>query len=167
MPDQSSGPGFLERMLRKGKKQNALLNMPQSGGIGMPSPTGLGSGQAPPPRPTPAAAAQIAPAGGTPMAAPEAAAAPPPDPDMLPLPSLDEEFPLDTLAEPMAGQQVFSAGSLTDRFYRTYGRAPTETDMYVLNIRRQFETKRGRSPSKRDIMEAMKRVTETREVRPI
>lgn len=168
MPGQTLGTPFLERIMRKGKKQNALLNVPQSGGMGLPSPTGVGSGQKPPPRKPPAAAAQIAPVGGGAAPAPTAPAEPMHQPqqppiDQMPLPLLDEEFPADSVD----GEQMLGAGSLNDRFYRVYGRSPSEVDMYILNIRRQFEQKRGRPPSKQDILEATKRITESREVRPI
>lgn len=172
MQRQNLGTPFLERIMRKGKKQNALLNTPQSGGVNLPSPTGLGSGQKPPPRKSPAAVA-----GGPPSATPAAPAqtatpAPagqraPMTPEQEPMPLLDDEFPIDTVAGADGEPAVVPAVTLTDRFYRTYGRMPNEVDLYILSFRKQFEKNRGRPPSKGDIVASVGRTTLTSEVAPI
>jgi len=94
-------------------------------------------------------------------AAPQQAPAPaaPAEPADYPLPSLDEEFPGDTLYESDGGQ-VLRAGALTDRFYRRFGRMPTDTDMYILHIRREYERNLGRSPTKNELRLAIRRTYE-------
>lgn len=165
MPGQNLGAPFLERIMRKGRKQNALLNMPQSGGVNVPSPTGLESGQKPPPRPTPAAAPEQPTA---PTAAPEAAPTQGPlVQQALNLPTLDEELPAGALKDADGGGDVFPAANLMERFYRVYGRMPDDVDMYVLNFRRQFEENRGRPPTKEDVIAAVRRTVQKRETKPI
>lgn len=162
MSNQSGGASFLERVLRGGSKRQALLGMPASGGVGVPDP---GMGRAPMPSqltPSQERVAQPAPE-PSPEPTPTQAAPQQPQPEE-PIPSLDEELPVDTLAESDGGQ-VFPAAGLGDRFYRRYGRSPTDVDYHILHMRQQFEQAYGRSPTKTELMSSIKRQYEVREDR--
>lgn len=84
----------------------------------------------------------------------------------MPLPTLDEEFPADTLYESDGGA-VLPATSLHDRFYRRYGRMPTDTDAYVLNMRQQYERNVGRPPNKTELLAIARQAYESREDVPV
>jgi hypothetical protein len=167
MPNQLSGGGapFLERVLRAGNKRNSLLGMPAPGGTNVPTP---GVGRAPMPsnlepsqergprpeerQPRPQPTPQ---GGGQPQqqSQPE-----------QPIPSLDEELPSTTLADADGGE-VFPASSLGERFYRRYGRNPTDVDYHLLHMREQFEQFYGRAPTKTELMSSIRRQYEVREDR--
>lgn len=180
MSRQSTGSPFLERILRGGKKRQGLLDMSASGGVGVPSPTGLGSGQGPPPRPTPAAdisemvpptPAPAAPPEAAPVAGPEGAPAPaaPPEPTQA-MPLLEEEFPSSTLFESdgeRAGRTVLRAPSLRERFYRVYGRLPTDVETYILHLRDRYEKQLGRAPVLGELHSEIERMYEVRRDEPL
>jgi len=45
-----------------------------------------------------------------------------------------------------------AATTLGERFYRRYGRYPTDTDLSIIAARRQFETTKGRPPSRDELL---------------
>ena len=80
--------------------------------------------------------------------------------------SLDEELPADTLYESDGGQ-VLPATALHDRFYRRYGRLPTDVESYILHARQQYEKQMGRSPTAEELGLLFRRAHESREDMPV
>lgn len=151
---QGRGTPFLDRELRKGAAQQKLMDVPQPGGLNQPSPTGLGGVNVRPNQP-PAAAPP-----------PEQAAAPPQDPNKMrakpnpgatgqqytSIPKIDDEFPVSDLVRATGTGENLAATTLGERFYRRYGRYPTEVDLSILNLRRRFEHDSGRPPTRDELL---------------
>jgi hypothetical protein len=45
-----------------------------------------------------------------------------------------------------------AATNLGDRFYRRYGRYPTDVDLSIIATRRRFESTKGRPPSRDELL---------------
>lgn len=168
MPGVKAGRGtpFLDRELRKGAAQQKLMDVPQPGGLGGPSPTGLGGTNV---RPNQAPAA----------APPAQAAAPQQDLSKIParakqpatgtgqrlnaIPMLDDEFPASDLVNSTGTGTNIAATGYGERFYRRYGRYPTNVDMSIIALRRQFETTQGRSPTRDELLAAVRQQTVNRQ----
>ena len=154
MPNVKQGRGgtpFLDRELQRGARQGKLMDTPQPQSLGQRSPTGMGGTNVRPNQP--------------PAAAPAAPAAPQEDlskiparprqeapPAYLTIPRIDDEFPVADLVRATGTGENLAATSLGERFYRRYGRNPTEVDLSIINLRRKFETDTGRPPTRDELL---------------
>jgi len=161
MPGVKKGQGgipFLQRELQKGNAQQKMMDVPQPGGVGQASPTGLGGTNV---RPNQPPAKETAPK--EPKAAPaqdiskiparprqEAA------PAFLSIPRIDDEFPISDLVGATGQGQNIPASTLGERFYRRYGRYPTETDLGIIAVRRRFEKDSGRPPTRDELLSTLR-----------
>jgi len=157
MPGVRRGQGstsFIDRELQTGKRRAAISDVPQPGGLGGVSPTGLGST---PQRPV------NAPQGGereallnTPArragSAPMSTGAPTAEPRLLSIPRIDEEFPVaDLVGSTLTGQNVATT-TFGERFYRRYGRYPTDVDLNIISLRKRYEADKGRPPTRDELL---------------
>lgn len=156
MPGVRQGRGntpFLDRELRKGAAQQKLMDIPQPGGLGQASPTGLGGVNVRPNQP--------------PAAAPEPGRVQEPEQDIskiparprqeeaprfLSIPRLEDEFPVSDLVGATGQGQNVAATTFGERFYRRYGRNPTEVDLSIIALRRRFEQDMGRPPTRDELL---------------
>lgn len=165
MPGVKQGRGgtpFLDRELRRGKSQQQLIDLPQPGGVGQKAPQGVGGTNVRPNQPPSAEPA------GTPAPTPRAAdttlARTParprgttePESRFMSIPTVDEEFPVSDLVGAGGQGANIAATSLGERFYRRYGRYPTETDLSIINLRRRFERDQGRPPTRDELLAALR-----------
>lgn len=145
-----------------------LMDVPQPGGVGQRSPQGLGGVNVRPNQP-PAAEPVGAPA-PTPEAPPEDFTRTPARPRaqapqrLAGVPRVDEEFPISDLADATGGPGTnVAATGLGERFYRRYGRYPTDADLGIISLRRRFENETGRPPTRDELLAAVRQNTVNRE----
>jgi len=69
------------------------------------------------------------------------------------IPTVDDEFPVSD--EPGKEGNV-EASTLGERFYRRYGRFPTEVDLSIINLRRRFEKDTGRPPTRDELLASLR-----------
>jgi len=63
------------------------------------------------------------------------------------IPTVDEEFPAADLIRATGEGTNVAATGFGERFYRRYGRYPTDADLGIIAMRRQFEKAQGRPPT--------------------
>lgn len=147
----------------KGTRQQKLMDVPQPGGLNQPSPTGLGGVNVRPNQPP--AAGPAAPAAGsqeelirTPARPGQTGqtAQPAQEPRLNSIPRIDDEFPVADLVRATGTGENIAATSLGERFYRRYGRYPTEVDLSILNLRRKFEHDVGQPPTRDELLQTLR-----------
>jgi len=72
------------------------------------------------------------------------------------IPTVDEEFPISDLVESTAKGTNVAATNFGERFYRRYGRYPTDADLSIISLRRRFEREQGRPPSRDELLAAVR-----------
>lgn len=161
MPGTKQGRGgtpFLDRELRKGKAQQNLMDIPQPGGVGQKAPQGIG-GTSVRPNQAPSAQPVVTPA-PTPKAADTSLTQTPARPRgttepasrFMSIPTIDEEFPTSDLAGATGQGANLAATTFGERFYRRYGRNPTDVDLAIINMRRRWEREQGRPPTRDELL---------------
>ena len=167
MPGVRRGQGstsFIDRELQTGRRRAAISDVPQPGGLGAPSPTGLGSQPVrpvnPPQRNQEALLNMPARRAGT---APQPTGVPTAEPRLLSIPKVDDEFPLADLVASTATGTNIATTTFGERFYRRYGRYPTDVDLNIISLRRQFETAKGRAPNRDELLQYLRQGTLNRE----
>lgn len=172
MPGVRRGQGsttFIDRALQTNRRRAALTDTPQptaGEGVAAPSPQTQQLGSTPQrPVNAPQGAEREAllrtPARPAGSASP-LSAAPSPEPRLRSIARVDEEFPPQDLAEASATGTNVAATNLGERFYRRYGRYPTDVDMSILAARKQFETTKGRPPSRDELLTYLRQLTVNR-----
>lgn len=172
MPGTKQGRGgtpFLDRELRKGKAQQNLMDIPQPGGVGQRAPQGVGGTSVRPNQP-PSAQPAVIPA-PTPKAVDTGLAQTPARPRgttepasrFMSIPTIDEEFPISDLVEATGQGTNVAATGFGERFYRRYGRYPTDADLSLISLRRRFEREQGRPPSRDELLAAVRRTVVNRQ----
>lgn len=166
MPGAKQGRGgtpFLDRALRRGKSERDLIDVPQPGGVGQKAPQGLGGVNVRPNQP-PSAEPVGTPATPQRGVEPNLAQTPARPRDqqgaqesrLMSIPTIDEEFPVSDLVGATGPGANIAATSLGERFYRRYGRYPTEVDLSIINLRRRFEKDQGRPPTRDELLATLR-----------
>jgi len=125
--------------------------------VGQKSPTGVGGtnvrpNQPPPTEPTPREPKPQQQDISKIPARPRQEAAP----AFLSIPRIDDEFPVADLVGATGQGQNIPASTLGERFYRRYGRFPTETDLGIIAVRRRFEKDAGRPPTRDELLSTLR-----------
>ena len=151
---QGGGTPFLDRELRRGESQRKLMD------LGKAAPQDVGGTNVRPNQPPSAkpAASPATPQKDVPLSL-EQTPARPRNPQEAPasrltsIPTVDDEFPVGD----MPGKEGnVAATSLGERFYRRYGRFPTEVDLSIINLRRRFEKDTGRPPTRDELLASLR-----------
>lgn len=160
MPGVKKGQGgtpFLDRELRRGQSQAKLMD------LGKAAPQDIGGTNVRPNQP-PSATPAGSPATSQRAAPPSLEKTPArprdsqgaPESRLMSIPTVDDEFPVSDLAGADGTGVNIAATSLGERFYRRYGRFPTEVDLSIINLRRRFEQDTGRPPTRDELLASLR-----------
>lgn len=161
MPGVKRGQGstpFLDRELRQGQTRRQLMDVPQPGGVGQRAPGVNVRPNIPPsaqPAGTPAtpqrgADTDLARTPARPRGTTE------PVSGLISIPTVDQEFPVSDLVGAVGRGENVAATDFGERFYRRYGRYPTEVDLSIINLRRRFEQDQGRPPTRDELLATLR-----------
>jgi len=75
---------------------------------------------------------------------------------LISIPTIDQEFPVSDLVGAVGRGENVAATSFGERFYRRYGRYPTEVDLSIINLRRRFEQDQGRPPTRDELLATLR-----------